>query len=212
MLNIYTVPLVFKTLFSKLVWNIPTEEKIIYLTFDDGPIPTITQYVLDVLDAYQAKATFFCVGENVAKYPNILLKIMENNHAIGNHTYNHLNGWKTDKKMYLDNIEACDEIITSINPTYHNNMFRPPYGRINVFSTKVLLKVYKIIMWDVLSGDYDCTVDPEKCLQRCIQYTKPGTIIVFHDSLKAEKNLKYILPKYLEYFKEKNYKFECIEF
>ncbi|MCB9363910.1 MAG: polysaccharide deacetylase family protein [Flavobacteriales bacterium] len=196
-------PLALKKTFPSLVWDIPNNTKTIYLTFDDGPTPEVTTWVLATLKQYNAKATFFVVGDNVKKHPQIYQQLIAEGHAIGNHTYNHLNGWKTKSSDYLQNIEKCAELVDS-------NLFRPPYGRIKNTQIKKLKQDYNIIMWDVLSGDFDAGLSPEKCAENVISNTKSGSIIVFHDSIKAEKNLKYALPKAIEYLKSKGFVFNVI--
>lgn len=194
-------PRIFKLLFPSLVWSISTDKKEIFLTFDDGPHPDITSWVLDCLSDYSALATFFCVGENVCKYPNVFNKILSNNHSIGNHTYNHLNGYRTSNNDYFKNIEKAQSLIPS-------QLFRPPYGRIKPSQIAKLKKQYKIIMWSVLSYDFNNNLDGEKCFTNSISSTENGSIVVFHDSLKASKNLKYALPKFLDYFSDRNYTFQ----
>jgi peptidoglycan/xylan/chitin deacetylase (PgdA/CDA1 family) len=198
------VPYIIKKLYPKAIWSIPNSEKIIYLTFDDGPIPEITPWVLDVLKEKNVNATFFCVGENAKNNSDILHRIISEKHAIGNHTYNHLKGWNTHTLTYIKNTEKCAEIIKS-------NLFRPPYGRIKQNQYKLLSKKYKIIMWDVLSGDYDKKVSPEKCLENVVNNLRNGSIIVFHDSLKAKLNLQYALPKFIDYALSNNYHFEILQ-
>ncbi|HLU84409.1 MAG TPA: polysaccharide deacetylase family protein [Vicingaceae bacterium] len=197
-------PFFLKKYYSNFVWKIPTAEKIIYLTFDDGPTPEITEWTLATLKTFNAKATFFCVGSNVAKHPEIFQKIICDEHAIGNHTHHHLNGWHTDKEAYFRNIKKCEEVVKS-------NLFRPPYGRIKKSQYELIKEDYKVIMWDVLSGDFDPKTTPEKCLKNVTNNTTEGSVVVFHDSLKAADNLKYTLPKVLEYFTEKGYRFEKLE-
>lgn len=196
-----------KVIYPDLTWSRYGKEKIIYLTFDDGPIPELTEWVLDELNRFGAKATFFCVGDNVKKYPQIFNRILEEKHSVGNHTFNHLNGWKNDDLDYLQNIEMCDEIIekTSNKPT---NLFRPPYGRIKKSQIEKVLPNKEIVMWDVLSGDFSQSITPQKCLAESINHTQNGSIIVFHDNLKAEKNLKQVLPKYLKHFSDLGFSFE----
>jgi peptidoglycan-N-acetylglucosamine deacetylase len=198
-------PSVVKKLFPRLTWNLPEDDKSIYLTFDDGPEPGITDFVLKELQKYNASATFFCVGENVKKHPALFQEIVSKGHSVGNHTYNHLNGWKSRPKEYLINISKCSE-------TFDSNLFRPPYGKLPLFNNKTLLNRYKIIMWDVLTHDYDIKVSREKCLSNATSNIKPGSIIVFHDSLKAWKNLQYALPRSLEFFSTNGFKFKKIEF
>ncbi|MEJ7679142.1 MAG: polysaccharide deacetylase family protein [Segetibacter sp.] len=183
---------------SALTWKIPAEENEIFLTFDDGPHPTITPFVLDYLRQHNAKATFFCIGKNVQLYPRVFRQILDEGHRIGNHTHNHLNGWKTTDSEYFENIILAKKHIDS-------NLFRPPYGKITRFQIQQLQPVFNIIMWDILSGDFDVNLSPEKCLQNVVPNTSPGSVIVFHDSEKAFPRLEYALPKALESFAEKGY-------
>ncbi|OYX86267.1 MAG: polysaccharide deacetylase family protein [Flavobacteriales bacterium 32-34-25] len=204
-----------KKLFSNYIWDIPNNENKIYLTFDDGPTPEITQWVLNQLEQYNAKATFFCIGKNIAAHPEIFSQIIEKGHSIGNHTYNHLNGWKTTTDEYLENIETCETTISNLNSEISilkSKIFRPPYGKIKLAQAKKLRqKGYKIIMWDVLSADFDQSITKEECLNNVLSNTKSGSIIVFHDSLKAFKNLEYTLPKVLQHLTENNFSFETIK-
>lgn len=190
-----------KKYYSNFIWKIPTAEKIIYLTFDDGPTPEVTEWTLSILKTFNAKATFFCVGSNAAKHTNIFQQIINEGHAVGNHTHHHLNGWHTDNEAYLRNIKKCEKVVKS-------DLFRPPYGRIKKSQYELIKEDYKVIMWDVLSGDFDKNTSPEKCLSNVTNNTTEGSIIVFHDSLKAADNLKYTLPKVLAYFTEQGYRFE----
>lgn len=226
------IPTLVKRMFSNYIWSIPTTSKIIYLTFDDGPTPGITNCTLDILKQYNAKATFFCIGNNIEKHPDIFQNIINSGHAIGNHTHNHIKGWKTKTKDYLKNIFEAQNVINSQIKTYHtersrsveletqnpelktlnSELFRPPYGQIKPKQGKQLIGLgYKIIMWDVLSFDWDATVSPEDCLNNVISKTTIGSIIVFHDSVKASKNMQYALPKFLEHFSKKGYSFESID-
>lgn len=202
-----------KRIFSTYIWEIPAVDKKVYLTFDDGPTPEITAWVLEQLKGYNAKATFFCIGDNIRKYPEIFDAVIQSGHAVGNHTYNHYNGWKTDVGLYLENTERCESVMLK-NPTYGNQsskLFRPPYGKIKRSHAKPLMALgYKIIMWDVLSADFDSSVSPEQCLDNVIKNIEPGTIIVFHDSVKSFRNLQYALPKTLQFLKENQYKCEGI--
>ena len=219
-MNIYPIkiPKVVQSIFGKFKWSFTGSEKVIYITFDDGPIPDVTPWVLKTLSEYNASATFFCIGENVEKYPKIFQKILAEKHCIGNHTNNHLNGWKTSTKDYLNNIGKAEinfqssvKGSTTTNYLPPTNLFRPPYGKIKPGQAKHLIKMnYKIIMWDVLSGDFDTTISKEKCLENVIKNVKNGSIIVFHDSIKAFKNLEYALPKTLEYFTDRGYVFKAI--
>jgi peptidoglycan-N-acetylglucosamine deacetylase len=189
--------------FQNYTWRIKTAEKVLYLTFDDGPIPEVTPWVLSLLEQYDAKATFFCVGENVEKHPRIYQNLLKKGHSVGNHTQNHLNGWSTKKSIYLENTQRCASSVRS-------NLFRPPYGRLTPAQSEQLRKEYRIILWDVLSGDFDPKISSEKCLQNVIENTENGSIIVMHDSLKAEHHLRNILPKILNFYSERGYRFERI--
>jgi len=189
--------------FPNVIWHINEKSNTLYLTFDDGPIPIVTEWVLDILAKYNIKATFFCVGDNVKKHPAIFKQVKENGHAIGNHTFNHLNNWKTFNKTYINNIAQANELTRS-------NLFRPPYGKIRLTNIRRIQKKYKVILWDVLSRDYSKTITPQECFQNVIDKAKEGSIIVFHDSLKAFTNLQYALPLTIEYFLEKGFSFDKI--
>ncbi len=195
-----------KKLFKGRVWGITTAEKNIYLSFDDGPHPGVTGFVLDELKKYNAKATFFCIGKNVVAYPGVYKRIIEEGHAVGNHTYNHLNGWKTNDGLYLDNIALAKNYIDS-------NLYRPPYGRITSFQQRQLKgDKFKMttIMWSILSGDFDISLSPEECLQNVVLNAKQGDIVVFHDSEKSKALVVHALPKVLGYFTDEGYRFEKI--
>lgn len=199
-------PKAVSNLFPNYVWNLKTEanEKVVYLTFDDGPTLEITDWTLDILKQYKAKATFFCIGNNVSKHLAIFKRIVSEGHAIGNHTHNHLKGWRTRTDNYLENTEKASEFITS-------KLFRPPYGQIRPKQGKALINLnYKIVMWSVLSFDWEQTISKEECLTNVIDNTQSGDIIVFHDSVKAAKNMQYVLPKVLEYYSSRGYKFKSI--
>lgn len=199
-----------KKIFSNYIWDIPNNENKIYLTFDDGPTPEITEWVLEQLEKYDFKATFFCIGDNIKKHPEIFNRIIAKGHAIGNHTFNHLNGWKTSTEDYIGNSIQWS-VASSQSPNCHLKsaickLFRPPYGRIKTTQAQKLQQLgYKIIMWDVLSADFDISITKEECLDNVIKNTKSGSIIVFHDSIKAFPNLEYTLPKALKYFSEKGF-------
>lgn len=202
-----------KKLFSNYIWDIPNTENKIYLTFDDGPTPEITEWVLSTLEKHNAKATFFCIGNNIEKHPEIFEKVIAKGHTIGNHTFNHLNGWKTPTEEYIKNSSQWS-LVSSQNcqlNTEHCKLFRPPYGKIKASQAEKLMKQgYKIIMWDVLSADYDNTISKEKCLENVTKNVKSGSIIVFHDSVKASPHLEYTLPKALEILNERKFVFEVI--
>lgn len=199
-----------KTIFYNQIWNIPNDEKKIFLTFDDGPIPEVTPWVLDVLKLHNIKATFFCIGDNVRKHPEVFKQIVSEGHQIANHSFNHLNGWKTDSKKYIENVlEAENEI--SKHTTSSLKLFRPPYGKIKPKQSYKLRKLgFKIVMWDVLSVDYDMNLSPENCEQNVIQNVKSGSIIIFHDSIKASKNLSGSLSSVIEKLLKAGYCFETI--
>jgi len=205
-------PRILMRLFSKYTWRFSYKNKEIFLTFDDGPTPEITEFVLSELNKHQAKATFFCIGKNIKNHPEIFKKIISDGHSIGNHTQNHLKGWKTNNENYIDNVLECNKTITQYsNLTIKQKLFRPPYGKIKKHQAKDLLKTgYKIIMWDVLSADFDTTISKEKCLQNVLKNTTKGSIIVFHDSVKATERMKYALPKVLKYFSDKGFVFKGI--
>lgn len=202
----------FKTVFPNYIWEIPNHEKKVYLTFDDGPIPEITEWTLAQLKKHNAKATFFCIGDNIQKYPEVFQKVIEHGHAIGNHTFNHLKGWETSLEDYIENTKKCSETMTSpqLN-TENQQLFRPPYGKIKPSQARSLRKLgYKIIMWDIISMDFDQNISPEKCLDNVLKNIESGSIIVFHDSVKAWKNLEYVLPKTLAFLNEKEFVCEKI--
>lgn len=218
---IYRTPAFLPWIFSNLLWRMETKAKEIYLTFDDGPIPGPTEFVLDTLKQFNAKATFFCIGENISKHPEIFQQVIIEGHAVGNHTFNHMKGWGTSTEKYVSNVELCaNEIreklpiadyqlpVTSKKQLETSLLFRPPYGRIRPKQIIALKGKYQIVMWDVLTSDYSISQYPEACLKGSIKATRPGSIVVFHDSLKAARNMKYALPRYLEYFVRQGYIFK----
>ncbi len=199
-----------KQLYPRCLWDMPDKEKVLYLSFDDGPHPNITPFVLEQLDKYNAKATFFCIGDNVAKYPDIYQQLIDRGHAVGNHTQHHINGWKTGDTIYIDDIkEAAQHVLSPL--------FRPPYGRISRSQIKELKrqlapgnKEYVIVMWNILAGDWIQELSPEKCYDRINGKIKAGDIIVFHDSDKAWDRMSYCLPLILEKYSKEGYRFEII--
>lgn len=198
-----TLPKIVRPLAKDFIWSLPSETPSIFLTFDDGPIPEVTPKVCEILKQFNAKATFFCVGENVKKYPLELKKLIDEDHSVGNHTFNHLNGWKVDNKSYFKNIIQAKEYIDS-------SLFRPPYGKITRSQSKVIKEKYSIVMWDVLSGDFDSKVTWEKCVKNVVSNAKQGSIVVFHDSLKAADTMLKALPIILQHFADLNYTFKAI--
>ncbi|MCB9273096.1 MAG: polysaccharide deacetylase family protein [Lewinellaceae bacterium] len=193
-------PQFIQNLFPNYTWRIPTQEKVLYLTFDDGPIPEVTPWVLEQLEQYDAQATFFCVGDNIRKHPDVFRQVIEKGHAVGNHTYNHLNGWLSENIPYYHNVRHCANLA-------HSVLFRPPYGKLKPKQSQFLQRHYRIVMWDVLSGDFDPRLSEEQCLSNVVNNAEPGSIIVFHDSLKAEEKLRYVLPRVLEHFAMEGYQF-----
>ena len=231
MINWYKTPKLVQRMFPKRVWTFPEKSNAIFLTFDDGPIPNITPWVIQELKKNNAKATFFCIGENIKKNPDIFKTLISEGHSIGNHTYSHLNGWKTKVSEYVNNVILSEaeankwskkSTIKNLSTTAppdgragsakeEQSLFRPPYGKITTKQSKILQeRGCKIIMWDILSADYNTSISEEKCLQNVLKSIAPGSIVVFHDSLKAEKNLRYALPKVLDFISEKGWKCERI--
>ncbi len=195
--------MLLKALYPNLIWDTGINTRCIYLTFDDGPIPIVTPFVLNILKQYNARATFFCIGDNVRKHPDIFEEVKSDGHAIGNHTFNHLKGWKTDNETYLDNFLQADKLLDT-------KLFRPPYGRIKRSQVKLLQDAkpgLKVIMWSTLSGDFDISLEPGKCLQNVLKNTGDGSIVLFHDSLKAFPRLEYVLPKAMELWNKEGFTF-----
>ncbi len=204
-------PFFLPWLYPGLVWRLATDEKVIYLTFDDGPVPGPTEFVLDELARVRAKATFFCIGDNVRKHPAVFQRVIREGHAVGNHTFHHLSGWKTDDEKYLDDVALCrNEMMNGAHqPSGPSNLFRPPYGRITRKQIAAL-KDYQIIMWDVLTNDYARHLSAETCLRGSLAASRSGSIVVFHDSLKAEKNMTYVLPRFLDHFSARGFVFKSL--
>ena len=200
-MNVYSAPFWIRAIYPKgLVWRVPTSRKEVFLTFDDGPVPEVTPLVLSILKKYNVKATFFCVGENVQKYPEVFDLLLKEGHAVGNHTFHHIKAWKTDCNAYLSEVEQCNVLVKS-------SLFRPPYGQIKRKIARNLAKNYSIIMWSALTGDYNKMLSGHQCLANAVSNTAPGSIIVFHDSLKALERMEYALPLYIEFCIKKGYSF-----
>jgi peptidoglycan/xylan/chitin deacetylase (PgdA/CDA1 family) len=198
-------PSFLRWIYPNAIWHLPSDRKVIYLTFDDGPTPFITEKVLELLDAHKAKATFFCIGKNIEQHPEIFNLIKDKGHHIGSHTYSHLNGWKSKAEEYINDYVKGRELS-------HTNLFRPPYGRILLKPLQVIQKQDKVIMWDILSKDYDKDLSPEEVYANVTRNLEPGSIIVFHDSEKAKKNLLAVLPRILEYLTQQGYISEAIPY
>lgn len=198
-------PMLYRSLYPGSLWRIGEEQrKTIYLTFDDGPIPEVTPWVLELLDRYGIKATFFCVGDNVRKYPHIYRQLLEKGHKTGNHTFNHVQGWKSHTAFLLENTAKAAELIDS-------KLFRPPHGHMRVAQNCALQKAgYRVVMWDVVTRDYSRYMSPQQVLDNVKRYTRNGSVIVFHDSLKAEKRMKYALPRAIEWLLEEGYSFALV--
>lgn len=187
------------------VWHFKPEGRSLFLTFDDGPTPGVTPWILDVLRSYDARAIFFCLGSQVQQHPELYAAILNEGHAVGNHTHNHLDGWRTPVRRYLKDVDRASQWIDS-------GLLRPPYGRLGPLQMRHLAKNYRIVMWDVMSRDYDERLSPESILVRLKCRVRPGSIVVFHDSTQAEKNLHSILPNFLDYCQNEGYKLNSIEF
>jgi peptidoglycan/xylan/chitin deacetylase (PgdA/CDA1 family) len=199
-MNIYRM---LRIIFPGFIWKMKTSEKVIYLTFDDGPVPVVTPWVLEMLHLYNARATFFCVGKNVLENIDIYNRILQQGHSAGNHTWQHLNAWTTSSEEYIMDISRASQFIDSA-------LFRPPYGRLRYSIVKKLEGKFKIVMWDCLSRDYDQSLNGKQCAERVLKHAGNGSIVVFHDSLKAEERLRIALPAVLKYFSDNNYQFKTI--
>ncbi len=184
-----------------LICDLPAAGKVIYLTFDDGPVPEATPEVVEILQKYQARATFFMVGDNVRKYPDVFNLVRNNGHGVGNHTFHHLNGWRTSPGAYFHDVQRCSEYFST-------SLFRPPYGRFTPSQYFLLRKEFRFILWSVLTYDFDRRTTPEQCLNNAIEHTREGSVVVFHDSVKSMNNVKYALPQFIEHFTRLGYRFE----
>lgn len=201
MFYLVSSPWWLRLFYPHFTWQIPTDKKVVYLTFDDGPTAEITDWVLEMLHSYEAKATFFLIGKNIKEQPVLFEKLQKAGHSIGNHTYSHLNGWKNTDTDYLENLKKCDKLTST-------DLFRPPYGRLKKTQAHEILKDHRIIMWDIIAGDWDKNVDGQKCFDRIRKRVHPGSIIVFHDSVKAWPRLKEALPLTLRHLAKEGYRFE----
>lgn len=197
-------PNVIQNLFPNFTWRLATTEKVLYLTFDDGPIPEVTPWVIEQLAAYNARATFFCVGENVVRHSDVFQAVLDAGHTVGNHTSQHMNGWATDNLPYFHDVRRCARLMNS-------DLFRPPYGRMRPRQAQFLQRHYQIVMWDVLSGDFDPQLSPEQCVNNVVDNATAGSIVVFHDSIKAEEKLRYALPRVLEHFAALGFRFAALD-
>lgn len=202
-MRFFRTPSILPFFYPSLLWRINTNSKDLYLTFDDGPVPGPTEFVLETLRSFGIKATFFCIGDNIQKHPGIFRKITDAGHVTGNHTFNHMNGWKSSPAAYGENVRLCQHLLPS------KRLFRPPFGRIKL-SQASMLSDYQIVMWDVLTFDYDRSLDSERCLNGSLKAIRPGSIIVFHDSVKGEKNLTYVLPKFIDRSLARGYSFKTL--
>lgn len=198
-------PKLIQKLFPNFHWTAPTDSSspTIYLTFDDGPIPQITPWIVEQLEAFNAKATFFCVGNNVRRHPDLVKQILDAGHTVGNHTMHHLDGWQSDNMPYFHDVRHCAMQVKT-------SLFRPPYGHLKPSQAQFLQRHYEVVMWDVLSGDFDPELDPEDCYQNVVRNAGPGSIVVLHDSLKAEHNVRNILPRLLAHYAALGYSFAAL--
>lgn len=204
----HRTPRLVQQLYPSLTWSIKTKKNKIFLTFDDGPIPRLTEFVLDTLDQFNVKGTFFCVGENINRNGEIAHRAISEGHQLGNHTFSHLNGWKHKTSEYIQDFNKCQHTLEPFGQ--ENKLFRPPYGRLRRLQMSKIKKDNQIVMWDVLTGDYSNEITPANCLTNSIKATKPGSIVLFHDNIKAERNITYALPRFIEHFKKRDYDFGLI--
>jgi peptidoglycan/xylan/chitin deacetylase (PgdA/CDA1 family) len=205
----HRIPNFVKWHYAEFYWQQPTEEKVLYLTFDDGPTPDATEFVLEELSKWEAKSTFFCLGKNIAKDKSILSKIEDQGHTIGNHSFSHLSGWESDIDTYLTDIKKCDDLLNK-TLTKNSDLFRPPFGRINKNQISELNKKYRIILWDYLIGDFDSSLSKYRCFERAKKNIKNGDVIVLHDNFKSFETLQYVLPRLLAHFSNVGYRFDAL--
>jgi peptidoglycan/xylan/chitin deacetylase (PgdA/CDA1 family) len=208
-LKFFRTPVLFPWLGPSLTWRIKTSEKHLYLTFDDGPVEGPTEFVLDVLKKENVAATFFCIGRNIERHPHVFDRIVSEGHAVGNHTFDHVDGWKLSLPDYLDEIRRCGALV---HPSGGRGkpLFRPPYGRLTPAKIKAL-RDHRIVMWDVLTYDFDHHVTPEACLRGTLNAVRTGSIIIFHDSHKAARNMTYALPRFIDACRDRGYEFCLLE-
>ncbi|WP_192825151.1 polysaccharide deacetylase family protein [Rufibacter sp. LB8] len=210
-MRFHQTPFFLPWVFPKIWWKRPVTGKVVFLTFDDGPIPEVTEFVLEQLELFKAKATFFCVGENLDKYPHIAQKVVAQGHTLGNHTYHHVKAWQNTMAAYQQEVLACQVAIDKISPTVGSQkLFRPPHGQLTFKNLRMLEKDFQVVLWSALSYDFDATLPPEICLQKTLAAIKPGAIVVLHDSLKAEKNLRYVLPRLLAHCQKLGYSLQAV--
>jgi peptidoglycan/xylan/chitin deacetylase (PgdA/CDA1 family) len=202
-MDLVRIPRILRKVFPEITWEVPDEKPSLYLTFDDGPTPDVTAGVLSVLAQFNARSTFFCIGRNVERHPEIYRQILAEGHTTGNHTYSHLKGWFTSNREYYNDIALAAQFI-------HSGLYRPAYGMITPFQLRYLRNYYRIVMWTIMSYDFSYRTSPEKCFNQVIRYAKPGSVIVFHDSVKASEKLLYALPRVLEHFTERGFSFRSI--
>ncbi|MCU0420971.1 MAG: polysaccharide deacetylase family protein [Cyclobacteriaceae bacterium] len=207
-MTFFRTPFVLPWLYPSLRWRMPGNTKTIYLTFDDGPVPEVTPWVLEQLRTYQAKATFFCIGDNVQKHPRVLAQVLAEGHAIGNHTFHHVKGWATGTAQYCEEVKACDDALAQ-HGVGGQTLFRPPYGRITRAQIRQL-RTRTVVMWDVLTHDYNAALKAETILRGSLAAVREGSIVVFHDSRKAQKNLQGVLPRFLQQCREQGYAFNAM--
>jgi peptidoglycan/xylan/chitin deacetylase (PgdA/CDA1 family) len=206
----HKTPPLLPWLFPKVLWRKKVQDKTVYLTFDDGPIPDVTPFVLEQLEIFQAKATFFCVGENVVRHPELAQRVADQGHLLANHTHQHVKAWQTKPTEYLRQVRECQSALNNIVPEPEKKLFRPPHGQLSPSHLRILQPEYQVVMWSCLTYDFDATLSPEECLKKAISNTKPGTVVVLHDSLKAERNLRYVLPRFLQHFTGLGYSFKTL--